>query len=45
MAAIFWGATTVYIKKFMAEKIHPINTFLYQLIFSTPIFLIVSLNS
>jgi len=43
MAAIFWGATTVYIKKFMAEKIHPINTFLYQLIFSTPILLIVSL--
>jgi drug/metabolite transporter (DMT)-like permease len=43
MAAVFWGATTVYIKKFMAEKIHPINTFLYQLIFSTPILLIVSL--
>jgi drug/metabolite transporter (DMT)-like permease len=43
MAAIFWGTTTVYIKKFMAEKIHPINTFLYQLIFSTPILLIVSL--
>ena len=43
MAAIFWGATTVYIKKFMAEKIHPINTFLYQLIFSTPILFIVSL--
>jgi drug/metabolite transporter (DMT)-like permease len=43
MAAIFWGATTVYIKKFMAEKILPINTFLYQLIFSTPILFIVSL--
>jgi drug/metabolite transporter (DMT)-like permease len=43
MAAIFWGATTVYIKKFMAEKIHPINTFLYQLIFSTPMLLIISL--
>jgi len=43
MAAIFWGATTVYIKKFMAEKIHPINTFLYQLIFSAPILLIISL--
>ena len=43
IAAVFWGATTVYIKKFMAEKIHPINTFLYQLIFSTPILLIVSL--
>jgi len=43
MAAILWGATTVYIKKFMAEKVHPINTFLYQLIFSTPVLLIVSL--
>jgi len=43
IAAILWGATTVYIKKFMAEKIHPINTFLYQLIFSTPVLLIVSL--
>jgi len=43
MAAVFWGATTVYIKKFMAEKIHPINTFLYQLIFSAPILLIISL--
>jgi len=42
-AAFFWGATTVYIKKFMAEKIHPINTFLYQLVFSIPILLIVSL--
>lgn len=43
LAAFFWGATTVYIKKFMAEKIHPINTFLYQLFFSIPILLIVSL--
>jgi drug/metabolite transporter (DMT)-like permease len=43
MAAIFWGATTVYIKRFMAEKVPPINTFLYQLIFSTPILLIISL--
>jgi drug/metabolite transporter (DMT)-like permease len=43
MAAVFWGATTVYIKKFMAEKVHPINTFLYQLFFSIPVLLIVSL--
>jgi drug/metabolite transporter (DMT)-like permease len=42
-AAFFWGATTLYIKKYMAEKIHPINTFLYQLFFSIPILLIVSL--
>ena len=37
MAAFLWGATTLYIKKFMAEKVHPINTFLYQLFFSIPI--------
>lgn len=43
MAAVIWGATTVYIKKFMADKIHPIHTFLYQLFFSIPIQLIVSL--
>jgi len=43
MAAILWGATTLYIKKFMAEKIHPINTFLYQLVFSIPILFAVSL--
>lgn len=36
-AAIFWGATTLYIKKYLAQKVHPINTFLYQLIFSMPI--------
>jgi drug/metabolite transporter (DMT)-like permease len=43
LAAFFWGASTLYIKRFMAEKIHPINTFLYQLVFSIPILLIVSL--
>jgi drug/metabolite transporter (DMT)-like permease len=43
LAAFFWGATTVYIKKFMAHKVHPINTFLYQLFFSIPVLLTVSL--
>jgi drug/metabolite transporter (DMT)-like permease len=43
VAAFLWGATTLYIKKFMAERIHPINTFLYQLIFSIPILFVVSL--
>ncbi len=42
-AAFLWGATTLYIKKFMAEKVHPIHTFLYQLFFSIPILLMVSL--
>ena len=43
LAAFFWGATTLYIKKFLAEKVHPINTFLYQLVFSIPIMLICAL--
>src|SRR5208337_412056 len=38
--AIFWGATTVYIKKYLAESVHAINTFLYQLVFSIPIILV-----
>jgi drug/metabolite transporter (DMT)-like permease len=42
-AAFFWGATTIYIKRYMAEKVSPINTFLYQLFFSIPILLVVSL--
>jgi drug/metabolite transporter (DMT)-like permease len=42
LAALMWGATTLYIKKFMAEKVHPIHTFLYQLFFSIPILFIVS---
>jgi drug/metabolite transporter (DMT)-like permease len=37
IAAFLWGITTLYIKRFMAEKVHPINTFLYQLFFSIPI--------
>ncbi len=43
MAAIFWGSKTVYIKKYLADKIHPINTFLYQFIFSIPVLLFVAL--
>jgi drug/metabolite transporter (DMT)-like permease len=37
VAAFLWGTTTLYIKKYMAEKVHPVNTFLYQLVFSIPI--------
>jgi len=39
-AAFLWGATTIYIKRYLAEKVHPINTFLYQLVFSIPIMFI-----
>jgi drug/metabolite transporter (DMT)-like permease len=43
LAAFFWGATTLYIKRFMAGRVQPINTFIYQLFFSIPILLTVSL--
>jgi drug/metabolite transporter (DMT)-like permease len=36
-AAFLWGLTTVYIKKYLAERVHPIHTFLYQLVFSVPV--------
>ena len=42
-AAVLWGATTLYIKKFMAKRVEPIHTFLYQLFFSIPILLILSI--
>jgi drug/metabolite transporter (DMT)-like permease len=40
MAAILWGATTIYIKRYLAERVHPVNTFIYQLAFSIPIILV-----
>jgi len=42
-AAFLWGATTLYIKRFMAERVHPIHTFLYQLFFSIPLLFILSI--
>lgn len=43
IAAFLWAATTLYIKRFMAGKVQPIHTFLYQLVFSIPILFVVSL--
>jgi drug/metabolite transporter (DMT)-like permease len=42
MAGVIWGATTLYIKKFLSKTVEPIHTFLYQLFFSIPILLIIS---
>jgi len=42
-AAVLWGATTLYIKKFLAKGVEPIHTFLYQLFFSIPILFMVSI--
>jgi drug/metabolite transporter (DMT)-like permease len=38
-AAVLWGATTVYIKKYLAGRVTPF-TFLYQLVFHTVFFLL-----
>lgn len=37
VAALLWGLTTLYIKRYLSETVHPINTFIYQLVFSIPI--------
>jgi drug/metabolite transporter (DMT)-like permease len=42
IAAFLWAATTLYIKRYMAGKVQPIHTFLYQLVFSIPILFVVS---
>ena len=42
-AAVLWGATTVSIKKYLAGRVHPIHTFLYQLVFSIPIIFLCSI--
>jgi len=36
-AAFLWAITTLYIKRYLAETVHPINTFIYPLLFSVPI--------
>ena len=40
LAAFLWGATTLYIKKYLAGTMRPVNTFLYQLVFSIPVLFI-----
>jgi drug/metabolite transporter (DMT)-like permease len=40
LSAVLWAATTLYIKKYLALKVHPINTFMYQVVFSIPILFI-----
>jgi drug/metabolite transporter (DMT)-like permease len=42
IAGAAWGATTVYIKKFLALKADPLQVLFYQLFFSTPFLLAMS---
>jgi drug/metabolite transporter (DMT)-like permease len=42
-AGALWGTTTVYVKKFLAKRILPLQTLFYQLLFSAPLLIIMSL--
>jgi drug/metabolite transporter (DMT)-like permease len=42
-AGALWGATTLYIKKFLSQRALPVQTLFYQVCFSTPLLLIMSL--
>ena len=42
-AAVLWGSTTVYIKKFLVERATPLQTLFYQVFFSAPLLLAMSI--
>jgi drug/metabolite transporter (DMT)-like permease len=41
-AGALWGATTVYIKKFLSQRALPLQTLFYQVFFSAPLLLLMS---
>jgi drug/metabolite transporter (DMT)-like permease len=43
VAGALWGATTVYIKRYLAHRTVPLQTLFYQVLFSTPLLFILSL--
>jgi drug/metabolite transporter (DMT)-like permease len=43
LAGLMWGATTVYIKRFMAYRTQPLQTLFYQVLFSAPLLIVMSL--
>ena len=43
VAGALWGATTLYIKRFLVHRTHPLQTMFYQLFFSIPVLLGLSL--
>jgi drug/metabolite transporter (DMT)-like permease len=43
IAGILWGSTTVYIKKYLAERADPLQILFYQLFFSAPFLIVLSL--
>ena len=43
IAGVFWGLTTVYIKKYLAQRADPLQVLFYQLLFSAPFLIMLSL--
>jgi drug/metabolite transporter (DMT)-like permease len=44
IAGSLWGATTVYIKKYLAQRADPLQILFYQLFFSVPLLFVLSLT-
>jgi len=44
IAGTLWGATTVYIKKYLAQRADPLQILFYQLFFSAPLLFFLSLT-
>ena len=42
-AGLLWGSTTVYVKRFLAERTQPLQTLFYQVFFSAPQLLLMSM--
>ena len=43
-AGVLWAATTVYLKKYLAQRTVPLQTLFYQLFFSAPLLFVTSLT-
>lgn len=42
-AGVLWAATTIYLKKYLAHRAAPLQTLFYQVFFSAPLLLVLSL--
>jgi drug/metabolite transporter (DMT)-like permease len=42
-AGVFWASTTIYLKKYLAHRTVPLQTLFYQVFFSAPLLLLMSL--
>ncbi|MBN1277106.1 MAG: DMT family transporter [Deltaproteobacteria bacterium] len=42
-AGALWGATTIYVKRFLAQHVVPLQTLFYQVFFSAPLLILMSI--